>query len=371
MASLSVRTTTALMPSGDCTSCRTSQVVTSEHSSVTGLVGPIYEATDPPCSDVPPEVLIGVCQLLKIDPTDEPQFLWIAEEAARAPVPEGWQEIEGDFGEVYYYNSGLQKLQKVHPLIERFSKLYHKHKTYFKLTHKPLQSPLEQQAGELKNIISDVERRVHHLQLPPCTPDIIERVAVLCRIDTTTEFYVTRSLKATFEEYVRNRRSLETLLRDLSSPLNIIRDIKEQQGRFEPPRMPGCLVLCSECHNRSAIYKCNECLDGYCQQCFDIIHKNGNRREHVPVRVHQLACSGCDRVLPSCQCLQCGLFFCDACFEKCHSTRADLLLHVKQLITGLVCLECEQFNASILCENCTDLFCTECYMKLHRQGTRR
>eukprot|EP00922_Rhytidocystis_sp_ex-Travisia-forbesii_P053622 GHVS01079585.1.p1 GENE.GHVS01079585.1~~GHVS01079585.1.p1 ORF type:complete len:300 (-),score=48.68 GHVS01079585.1:16-915(-) len=299
--------------------------------------------------------------------------MWIAEQAADASIPEGWQEVVDQSGETVYYNSHQQKLQRVHPLVERFARLYHKHKAFYQHTQElqAIPNATDESEANLKNLISKIRRRVEHLQLPPCTPQILEKLAALCRVDTNREFYLVRSLKVTLEGYIKNRLSLETLVRDVASPLSILRGIEEQQTRFPFPRMPTTLLLCTECEARAAVCRCVECKDLFCRGCFSRLHSNGRRREHTPARIEQLACSGCDRMLPSSQCLQCGLFFCSPCFEKAHSTRAELLHHTKQMITGLVCLECEQLTATVVCEPCADLLCTGCFGKLHKKGQRR
>ena len=49
---------------------------------------------------VAPEIIVGVSKLLSIDPIKEPQYLWIAEECAKAELPsKEWRELTNEDGE--------------------------------------------------------------------------------------------------------------------------------------------------------------------------------------------------------------------------------------------------------------------------------
>ena len=52
---------------------------------------------------VPPEIIVGVSKLLSIDPIKEPQYLWIAEECAKAELPsKEWRELTNEDGETMW-----------------------------------------------------------------------------------------------------------------------------------------------------------------------------------------------------------------------------------------------------------------------------
>ncbi len=54
-------------------------------SYATGGVGPM---------PVPVEKLIGIAQLIGIDPVAEPQYLWLAEQASQEKCPEEWKVLK-------------------------------------------------------------------------------------------------------------------------------------------------------------------------------------------------------------------------------------------------------------------------------------
>mmetsp|Transcript_36242 Transcript_36242/g.90471 ORF Transcript_36242/g.90471 Transcript_36242/m.90471 type:complete len:365 (-) Transcript_36242:64-1158(-) len=277
-----------------------------------------------------------------------------------------------------YYHTKTKKIQKVHPVIERFSKMYQKQKAFLQRAYKPQPPPPEDRESDLRSITSFVLERVNK-HLPPSTPDVIERLAKICNIDTTTEFYLARALKATFEAYIEKQYDLQTIVSDLRDPLEFLREIRKEQVRHEILKKPESVVVCTECEQRAAVYKCLQCRDFFCQGCFNALHATGKRRLHLTNDVEQLVCSVCDLALATCECVQDGLFFCDRCWNAAHSntqtqtTQAagGACKYLKRILNGMVCWECEEANATKLCEDCLDLFCTECFMRLHCTGKRR
>merc|ERR1711881_326126 len=190
-------------------------------------------------------------------------------------------------------------------------------------------------------------------------------------VDSAEEFFLVRCLKQSLEAYVEKRFHLGTLVQDMMEPLDFLRRIRKQQVKVDIIRKPDSIVMCQECEAKSAVVKCEQCKDFFCQDCFNATHATGKRRGHITADVEQLVCAAYDDRVATCQCIQCGLFYSDQGFADIHASRPELHNHLKRVINGLVCLECEHFNASVLCEDCVDLFCTECFIKLHRKGKRR
>jgi hypothetical protein len=48
-------------------------------------------------------------------------------------------------------------------------------------------------------------------------------------------------------------------------------NLKKQQ-RFK--------ILCSQCEMQIALKRCRQCKDRYCNECYDMIHSKGNRKNH-------------------------------------------------------------------------------------------
>lgn len=319
-------------------------------------------------------IVIGVANLIGIDVINEPHFLWIAEQATRAPMPPDWKEMTNEDGETLYYHVKEKKLQSEHPLILRYKEVYERTRSFQKqLETGGAGDLLEGPKVKLNAVIAEVMGRASK-GLPPATPEIVESLAKILGVDTKTEFFLTRSVKQTLEAYVEKKLDLQTILQDLKDPIEFLRMIRKKQNQVDVIKKPTSIVMCQECEKKAAVVRCEQCKDYFCQDCFNSTHATGKRRAHITSDVEQLVCAAYEDRVATCQCVQCGLFYSDEGFLYVHAfdaARPDLRNHLKRVINGLVCLECEHYNASVLCEDCVDLFCTECFIKLHRKGKRR
>jgi|Transcript_43785 hypothetical protein len=319
-------------------------------------------------------IVVGVANLIGIDVINEPHFLWIAEQATRAPMPPDWKEMTNEDGETLYYHVKEKKLQSEHPLILRYKEVYERARSFQKqLETGGAGDLLEGPKVKLNAIIAEVMGRASK-GLPPATPEIVESLAKILGVDTNTEFFLTRSVKQTLEAYVEKKLDLQTILQDLKDPVEFLRMIRKKQNQVDVIKKPTSIVMCQECEKKAAVVRCEQCKDYFCQDCFNSTHATGKRRAHITSDVEQLVCAAYEDRVATCQCVQCGLFYSDEGFLYVHAfdaARPDLRNHLKRVINGLVCLECEHYNASVLCEDCVDLFCTECFIKLHRKGKRR
>lgn len=320
------------------------------------------------------EVIIGIADMIGIDLVAEPQYLWIAEEASRAAIPRDWQELTNEDGEILYYHTKERKLQKEHPLIARYKEIYWKARSFTKqMVNGEAGNIIPEQDTSLQTIKSDVMTRAAQ-GLPPATPETVEGLCRLLKVESTKEFFLFRAVKTTLEAYVEKVLELDTFVQDLEKPMEFLREVRKRQNQVDVIRKPTTVVMCQECEKKAAVVKCEQCKDFFCQDCFNSTHATGKRRAHITSDVEQLVCAAFEDRVATCQCVQCGLFYSDEGFMHVHAwdaARPDLRNHLKRVINGLVCLECEHYNASVLCEDCVDLFCTECFIKLHRRGKRR
>jgi len=320
------------------------------------------------------EIVVGIGELIGIDMVNEPQFLWIAEEASKADMPRDWKEMLNEDGETIYYNTETKDRQAVHPLILRYKEMYYKARSYQKrMECGEISVNLERPEQKLMAIVAEVMGRSSK-GLPPTTPDIVEGFAKILGVDSNSEFFLFRCIKQTLEAYVEKKLDLRSIVQDLKDPIEFLRGIRKKQNQVDIIRKPTSIIMCQECETRAAVVKCEQCKDFFCQDCFNATHATGKRRAHITSDVEQLVCAAYEDRVATCQCVQCGLFYSDEGFLYVHAfdaARPDLRNHLKRVINGLVCLECEHYNASVLCEDCVDLFCTECFIKLHRKGKRR
>lgn len=320
------------------------------------------------------QVIIGIADMIGIDLVNEPQYLWIAEEASRASIPKDWKELTNEDGEVLYYHTKDRKLQKEHPLIARYKEVYYKARSFTKrMECGEVGNILEQPDVKLAAITAEVMSRASK-GLPAATPELVEGLCKILGIDSTKEFFLFRGVKQTLEAYVEKKFDLSSIIQDLKDPVEFLRQVRKKQNQVDVIRKPTSVVMCQECERKAAVVKCEQCKDYFCQDCFNSTHATGKRRAHITSDVEQLVCAAFEDRVATCQCVQCGLFYSDEGFMHVHAwdaARPDLRTHLKRVINGLVCLECEHYNASVLCEDCVDLFCTECFIKLHRKGKRR
>merc|ERR1719389_563502 len=141
----------------------------------------------PDVVSAPAELVVGLAEIIGMDVVNEPQYLWIAEEASRAPLPEDWKELTNEDGDTMYYHMIERRLQKEHPLIERYKKLYHKTRGYAKQVISGIAGDvLETHDHKLNGITATVMNRASKA-LPPATPEIVEGLAELLAIDSKKE----------------------------------------------------------------------------------------------------------------------------------------------------------------------------------------
>mmetsp|Transcript_21347 Transcript_21347/g.45638 ORF Transcript_21347/g.45638 Transcript_21347/m.45638 type:complete len:426 (-) Transcript_21347:113-1390(-) len=320
------------------------------------------------------DIVVGIAEMIGIDLVKEPQYLWIAEQASRAKMPQDWKEFSNDDGETLYYHTKTKEIQKTHPLIYRYKEIYANARSYQKkLEDGDISLNLERPEQKLMAIIAEIMGRASK-GLPPATPDTVEGLAQIVGVDSTKEYFLFRVVKQTLEAYVEKKLDLHTFKQDLKDPIEFLRSIRKKQNQVDVIRKPTSIIMCQECEKKAAVVKCEQCKDFFCQDCFNGTHATGKRRAHITSDVEQLVCAAYEDRVATCQCVQCGLFYSDEGFLYVHAfdaARPDLRNHLKRVINGLVCLECEHYNASVLCEDCVDLFCTECFIKLHRKGKRR
>jgi len=178
------------------------------------------------------------------------------------------------------------------------------------------------------------------------------------------------SLKLTLKYHLDHNLELVSSLPHLAQSFQELRAIMEQHISDSSP-IHKDLIMCSECEQRSALTKCDQCEDDFCHSCFEKIHSTGNRIFHSSIEIPQLVCVGCDNRFAALYCIDCGLFFCETCFPSIHAKRPELVKHRKRNFTAQRCNECEESQATLFCQNCIDLFCPKCFMDIHRRGNRK
>lgn len=264
----------------------------------------------------------------------------------------------------------LQKVQAVHPVIALHSRIFQKHKGFIDLAEIPESAEVSAVSLSISNVLREYhESGDNHSTLS--APHLVAKICGIAEVDPASEIYLVRVLKASWDSYALKQYDLRWLLQGLKEPMSSLRRIEKDKLKVDVFAIPRAIIMCDECEKRSSVVKCEQCMDHFCQECFDELHATGNRRSHLTEEIEQLVCISCDSAVADCQCVQCGSFFCSPCFVFIHGSRSDLNKHRKRNISGLVCLECEHAHATVICEDCVDLLCSACYLKLHKKCQRK
>ena len=72
------------------------------------------------------DMVLEYAVYLGMDPDEDGELLWIAEQALRAPVPEGWEEMMDPFGDLYFFNETTSQSTRQHPMDGYYQQLYRK-----------------------------------------------------------------------------------------------------------------------------------------------------------------------------------------------------------------------------------------------------
>jgi hypothetical protein len=87
--------------------------------------------------------------------------------------------------------------------------------------------------------------------------------------------------------------------------------------------------LCSECNERHAIRKCEQCGDQFCTKCYKTTHALGQRRHHTYKLLGPKDCNECESLLAIRFCVACDENFCDGCWRRLHSHGKRVLFRKK------------------------------------------
>jgi len=314
--------------------------------------------------------IVKAAKSLGINPRIDLDWMWIAEEAANCQLPDEWSELENATGEMAYYNPKTKLLVTYHPVMEKFKLMYEEQRKFnqtieLRLGNTKIKSRISQ-------IINEVLNRAHK-GFPPVTPELVEQLAIVLNIESTTSYALCLQLRNTLEELVETQYEVSILLRQPVDPVLFLNNCRKSVVRLCVTSKPDDLLMCQECEKRSAKVKCEQCKDFFCEDCFIKTHHTGKRANHTKMDVCQLACDVCDVEMAYTKSLDVkpgtgAVKFCDVCLV---TKSVELSGHRMKTIADLKCYECEKDKATRLCEDCCDLFCIECFLELHRRGKRR
>jgi len=107
-----------------------------------------------------PEDVLEYAVYLGMDPTEDADLLWIAEEALTAGEPDGWTEQMDPNGNLYYYNATTGQSSRQHPLDEYYMHLYLKLKMQRKMEVAGMAVPDEIKSRSTANLTTEDLKRM-------------------------------------------------------------------------------------------------------------------------------------------------------------------------------------------------------------------
>lgn len=99
-------------------------------------------------------------------------------------------------------------------------------------------------------------------------------------------------------------------------------------------------------------------------------HSTGHRMDHPAVFIEQVVCNECEKKSALVRCQDCVELFCYECYKDTHAC-GKRKRHCVRLPTTTFCHDCDEREAAYMCQECEDLVCTKCNVRIHRKGARQ
>lgn len=300
---------------------------------------------------------------LNLDPKEDAELLWIAEHAGHVELPPDWTDFVDDKGEKAYYQPKTKRLTTQHPIVRKYKDFVEKVRNF-----RERMGTLNQKVKpHLAVIMNEVLNRIYK-ELPPVTPEIIERLGVLLYIDTSVEWGLTRRVKIAIEAYAEDQYDIAQQAFQKADMDAFLNEVRNEQIRAEVLTKPDTVIMCTEIDKQPARVKCEQCKDFFSFEGFAATHSTGKRKNHTTLKCEQTTCSLYTDQLATCEVD--NTLFCDKAYDEVAKRQPHLRQKRKIILGGLACSEYAGKRAEVMCEDCSDLFCWEAFIELHRRGNR-
>ncbi len=139
---------------------------------------------------------------------------------------------------------------------------------------------------------------------------------------------------------------------------------------------------CIECRINSAVRATPDFKRTWCLNCFDYVYDHDDELKRVGYRrfiPDSKVCAECEMKLAVRECRQCDDLYCEECFQRLHKTgqkagHSGAIVNPwekDELKEGeTYCVECEQRSADRVCDQCGDAYCEHCFKRLHAKGRK-
>lgn len=299
-----------------------------------------------------------------MDAQADESLAWIAEHAANVSLPADWVEIDDNSGGKAYYHPKTKRVQRRHPVLAKYRQFIKKMRQF----RERAGTAEKKVRPHMAVILNEVMNRCHR-ELPPVTPEILERTAALLGVDTAVDQKLATRIKRSIESLAEEQYDIAVRACDKADIDGFLRSLREEQIAMEVLNKPDGVIMCSEFEDIPACVKCDQCMDYFSLEGFARTHHSGKRKEHTTVKCEQVACSVHRHEFATCEVE--GRLLCDRAYEEIVVQQPLFRQKRRRFLGGLFCSEYEGRRAEVLCEDCPDLFCWEAFIELHNHGHRR
>mmetsp|Transcript_118814 Transcript_118814/g.379030 ORF Transcript_118814/g.379030 Transcript_118814/m.379030 type:complete len:389 (+) Transcript_118814:113-1279(+) len=299
-------------------------------------------------------------QLLEI-PETELLWAWIAQSSLGAPLPEGWDDFLDEDGQKAYYHGKTKRLQRTHPMLERFTVLYKKVKDVNDRGGK-IESERKMESM-LYVIMNELLNRCNR-ELPPVTPELLERCSLLFAVDTSEDSKMTNIIKVAMADYAEEQYDVLVTTQTKLTVQNFIDRVRKEMVRIEVHEKPDATVMCSEYSDKPAVVKNLVTFDFYSLEGFAATHSTGKRKNHETAKVEQTVCSIFPRRLATCEVD--NQFYSDEGYRFVLAKHPALRSKHLKILGGYRCQEYVEKKAEVLTEDTLEFLSWEGYFKLFR-----
>lgn len=295
-------------------------------------------------------------------PETETLWMWIASASMSAALPEGWEEFKDDQDVTAFYHPKTKRLQRTHPMLDKFSALFQKCQAFNDRAGK-IES--EHKMDSMVTVIMNEVLNRCNRDLPPVTPEITERLAILFAINTAEDFKMANKLKIWVAEFAEQQYDVLVATSTKLTVHQFIDHVRKDMVRIEVFEKPEKTVMCCEFPEKPAVVKDLVTFEFYSLEGFAATHAQGKRKNHETAKVEQLVCHVYPDKLATCEVD--NTFFSDEGYRSALTKNPGLRSKHLKLIGGYKCSEYPEKPAEVLTEDTLEFLSWEGYFKLHRR----
>jgi hypothetical protein len=295
-------------------------------------------------------------------PESESLWMWIAAASMTSDMPEGWEEFNDDQDNTAYYHPKTKRLQKTHPMLDKFSVLYQKCRAFNDRAGK-LES--EQRMDSMVTVVMNEVLNRCNRELPPVTPEIVERLSILFAINTAEDFKMANKLKIWVADFAEQQYDLLVATSTKLTVHQFIEHVRNDMVRVEVFEKPEKTVMCCEFPEKPAVVKDLVTFEFYSLEGFAKTHAQGKRKNHETAKVEQTVCRIYPDKLATCEVD--NSYFSDDGYRAALMKNPGLRSKHLKIIGGYRCLEYPEKRAEVLTEDTLEFLSWEGYFKLHRR----